>query len=155
MLLCSALCALRSTAIAEPGASCFLILGSASRDLIRQSNETLAGRITQVELTPFLLPEVAAVADWKQLWVRGGFPNSLLAADELDSLDWRENFIRTFLERDIPSLGLNVPAPVMERLWRLLAHYNGHVINESTAIPTIRTTTLHRPSDGEKVRSRS
>ncbi len=109
----------------------FLILGSASRDLIRQSNESLAGRITQVELTPFLLPEVAAVANWKQLWVRGGFPNSLLAADELDSLDWREDFIRTFLERDIPSLGFNVPTPVMERLWRLLAHYNGQVINYS------------------------
>ena len=109
----------------------FLILGSASRDLIRQSNESLAGRITQVELTPFLLPEVAAVANWKQLWVRGGFPNSLLAADELDSLNWREDFIRTFLERDIPSLGFNVPTPVMERLWRLLAHYNGQVINYS------------------------
>ena len=128
---------------AEPGR--FLILGSASRDLIRQSNETLAGRITQVELTPFLLPEVATVADWKQLWVRGGFPDSLLAADELDSLDWREDFIRTFLERDIPSLGFNVPAPVMERLWRLLAHYNGQVINYSKlagamdlSVPTLK-----------------
>ncbi|WP_201247126.1 ATP-binding protein [Halochromatium salexigens] len=137
--------ALRSEIDRDRRAGRFLILGSASRDLIRQSNETLAGRITQVELTPFLLPEVAAVADWKQLWVRGGFPNSLLAADELDSLDWREDFIRTFLERDIPSLGFNVPAPVMERLWRLLAHYNGQAINYSKlagamdlSVPTLK-----------------
>lgn len=123
----------------------FLILGSASRDLIRQSNETLAGRITQVELTPFRLPEVADIADWKPLWVRGGFPDSLLANSELDSLDWRDDFIRTFLERDIPSLGFQVPAPVMERLWRLLAHYNGQVINYSKlagaldlAVPTLK-----------------
>ncbi|MBK1621117.1 ATPase [Lamprobacter modestohalophilus] len=137
--------ALRSEIDRDRRAGRFLILGSASRDLIRQSNETLAGRITQVELTPFLLPEVAAVADWKQLWVRGGFPNSLLAADELDSLDWREDFIRTFLERDIPSLGFNVPTPVMERLWRLLAHNNGQVINYSKlsgamdlSVPTLK-----------------
>lgn len=137
--------ALRSEIDRDRRAGRFLILGSASRDLIRQSNESLAGRITQVELTPFLLPEVAAVADWKQRWVRGGFPDSLLAADELDSLDWRVDFIRTFLERDIPSLGFNVPAPVMERLWRLLAHYNGQVINYSKlagamdlSVPTLK-----------------
>ena len=109
----------------------FLILGFASRDLIRQSNESLAGRIAQLELTPFLLPEVAFVADWKTLWVRGGFPESLLAADDRDSFDWRDDFIRTFLERDIPSLGLNVPMPLMDRLWHLLAHYNGQTLNYS------------------------
>ncbi len=123
----------------------FLILGSASRDLIRQSNETLAGRIAQLELTPFLLPEIAGVADWKALWIRGGFPDSLLAADERDSLDWRTDFVRTFLERDIPSLGFVIPLPLMERLWRMLAHYHGQTVNYSKlagaldlSVPTLK-----------------
>ena len=123
----------------------FLILGSASRDLIRQSNETLAGRIAQLELTPFLLPEIAGVADWKALWIRGGFPDSLLAADERDSLDWRTDFIRTFLERDIPSLGFAIPLPLMERLWRMLAHDHGQTVNYSKlagaldlSVPTLK-----------------
>ena len=81
----------------------FLILGSASRELIRQSSESLAGRIAYLDLTPFLLTEVAAVADCHRLWLRGGFPESLLADDDRDSFDWRQDFIRTFLERDIPS----------------------------------------------------
>lgn len=123
----------------------FLILGAASRDLIRQSNETLAGRIAHLELTPFLLPEIAGVADWKALWIRGGFPDSLLAADERDSLDWRTDFIRTFLERDIPSLGFAIPLPLMERLWRMLAHYHGQTVNYSKlagaldlSVPTLK-----------------
>jgi predicted AAA+ superfamily ATPase len=122
-----------------------LILGSASRDLIRQSNETLAGRIAQLELTPFLLSEVEAVEDWRTLWVRGGFPQSLLARDDQDSYDWRQDFILTFLERDIPALGLNIPMPVMDRLWRLLAHYHGQTLNYSKlagaidlSVPTLK-----------------
>ncbi|WP_295606512.1 ATP-binding protein [uncultured Lamprocystis sp.] len=123
----------------------FLILGSASRDLIRQANETLAGRIAQLELTPFLLTEVATRTDWKTLWVRGGFPDSLMARDERDSVDWRQDFIRTFLERDIPALGLDLPLPLMERLWRLLAHYQGQTVNYSKlagvmdlSVPTLK-----------------
>nr|VFJ50311.1 MAG: hypothetical protein BECKDK2373C_GA0170839_102834 [Candidatus Kentron sp. DK] len=107
----------------------FLILGSASRELIRQSNESLAGRVAQLELTPFLLSETIHVTDWRTHWLRGGFPESLLSNDEPDSYEWRQDFIRTFLERDIPALGMNIPMPAMERLWRLLAHYHGETVN--------------------------
>nr|VFJ62224.1 MAG: hypothetical protein BECKDK2373B_GA0170837_11089 [Candidatus Kentron sp. DK] len=107
----------------------FLILGSASRELIRQSNESLAGRVAQLELTPFLLSETIDVTDWRTHWLRGGFPESLLSNDEPDSYEWRQDFIRTFLERDIPALGMNIPMPAMERLWRLLAHYHGETVN--------------------------
>jgi hypothetical protein len=123
----------------------FLILGSASRDLLRQSTETLAGRIAFLELTPFLLSEVANVVSWQDAWQRGGFPESLLATDENSSYDWRENFIRTFLERDIPQLGFAIPSKIMERLWRLLAHYHGQTLNYSKtaaaadlSVPTFR-----------------
>jgi len=109
----------------------FLILGSASRDLIRQSNETLAGRIAYLNLTPFLLPEVAEFTSWWALWTRGGFPESLLAESDDDSLNWRRDFVQTFLERDIPSLGFSIPMPVTRRLWQLLAHYHGQTINYS------------------------
>ena len=107
----------------------FLILGSASRNLIRQSTESLAGRISYIDLTPFLLKEVESRMSWHDLWLRGGFPESALAPTDEDSFDWRLDFIRTFLERDIPSFGLYVPATVMERLWRLLAHYHGQMVN--------------------------
>jgi predicted AAA+ superfamily ATPase len=106
----------------------FLILGSASRDLIRQSNETLAGRIAYLELTPFLWPEIAQSTPLATFWNRGGFPESLHSRDDLDSMDWRRDFIQTFLERDIPSLGFAIPMPVMHRLWRLLAHYHGQTV---------------------------
>jgi predicted AAA+ superfamily ATPase len=109
----------------------FLILGSASRDLIRQTHETLAGRIAFLDLTPFLVSEVADISPLPTLWNRGGFPDSLLADDDLDSTDWRRDFIRTFLERDIPSLGFAIPMPVMHRLWRLLAHSHGQTANYS------------------------
>lgn len=123
----------------------FLILGSASRDLIRQANETLAGRVAHIELTPFLLMEVSGAADWKTLWVRGGFPESLMARDEHDSFDWRSDFVRIFLERDIPALGFAIPLPLMERLWRLLAHHEGQTLNYSKlagsldlSVPTLK-----------------
>jgi predicted AAA+ superfamily ATPase len=114
----------------------FLILGSASRDLIRQSSESLAGRIAYLELTPFLLSEVAghSTADLpadQTLWLRGGFPDSCLARNAAASLEWRENFIRTFLERDIPQLGFNIPAETLRRLWRMLAHSHGQQLNSS------------------------
>jgi len=114
----------------------FLILGSASRDLIRQSSESLAGRIAYLELTPFLLSEVAgpSTADRpieQVLWQRGGFPESFLARNAAASLEWRENFIQTFLERDIPQLGFNIPAETLRRLWRMLAHSHGQQLNSS------------------------
>lgn len=123
----------------------FLILGSASRDLIRQSTESLAGRIAYLDLTPFLLHEVSDVSPWQDFWLRGGFPDSVLAADDADSFAWRLDFIRTFMERDIPGLGLNIPVPVIERLWRLLAHYHGQTVNyhkfaaaADLSIPTLK-----------------
>ena len=123
----------------------FLILGSASRDLLRQSTETLAGRIAFLELTPFRMDEVKDRVAWQDLWVRGGFPDSLLAADDDASFAWRTDFVRTFLERDIPQLGLTIPVAVMGRLWRLLAHYHGQTLNMSKAtaaadlsVPTFR-----------------
>jgi hypothetical protein len=122
----------------------FLLLGSASGLLLRQSHESLAGRIAQVELTPFLLKEVAQAASWQQLWLRGGFPESLLAAADEDSLDWREDFIRTFLGRDIASLELGLPLPLIERLWRLLAHSQGQTLNASrlAGLLDLRSTRL-------------
>lgn len=111
----------------------FLILGSASRELIRQSSETLAGRIAYMELTPFLLSEVsrAGKPDVFTLWLRGGFPDSFLSRSGQTSTTWRENFIRTFLERDIPQLGFSIPAQTLRRLWSMFAHSNGQVLNRS------------------------
>ncbi len=123
----------------------FLILGSATRDLIHQSSESLAGRIALLDLTPFLFPEVESAAKSNTFWLRGGFPDSLLAADNEESFDWRLDFIRTFLERDIPALGFSIPAKVMERLWLLLSHVHGQVINYSKladaadiSVPTLK-----------------
>lgn len=106
----------------------FLLLGSASMDLLRQSGETLAGRIAYLELTPFDVLEVAA-KDHEQLWVRGGFPDSFLATGDSRSLSWRENFIRTYLERDVPQLGPRIPAETLRRFWVMLAHAQGGVLN--------------------------
>lgn len=127
---------MRSIADAHKKKGHFLILGSASRDLIKQSSESLAGRIAYMELTPFVSPEVfslnkKASHGLEQLWLRGGFPESFLARDNSASTRWRENFIRTFLERDIPQLGFQIPAQAMERLWRMVAHSHGHILNAS------------------------
>jgi uncharacterized protein len=105
-----------------------LILGSASRDLIKQSSETLAGRIGYIELSPFSLSETQSS---EQLWLRGGFPLSYLALSEEDSLLWRQNYIKTFLERDIPNLGFNIPPLQLRRFWLMLVHYHGQVFNAS------------------------
>jgi hypothetical protein len=110
----------------------FLILGSASIELLRQSGESLAGRLEYVEMGPFDVLEVEG--DDKaltRLWVRGGFPDSYLAANEQDSVAFRHNFIRTYLERDVPQFGPRIPAETLERLWTMLAHNQGTLLNAS------------------------
>ncbi|HEY6900667.1 MAG TPA: ATP-binding protein [Puia sp.] len=111
----------------------FLFLGSASIDLLQQSGESLAGRITYIELYPVDVLEYAvdSIENMNKLWLRGGFPESLLAASEADSLDWRQDFIKTYLERDIPQLGPRIPAETLERFWTMLAHNQGAVLNAS------------------------
>lgn len=108
----------------------FLILGSASPSLLRQSSETLAGRIAYHELTPFTLAE-AGPQQLERLWMRGGFPRSFLATSEVAGRDWRASFVRTFLERDLPQLGLYLPAPQVRRFWSMVAHYHGQLWNAS------------------------
>jgi len=108
----------------------FLVLGSASRELIRQSSESLAGRIAYLELTPFTLDEIPDV-DSKTHWLRGGYPKSVLAKNDEVSFEWRLNYIRTFLERDIPQLGFNIPANTLHRLWQMLAHNQGQTLNSA------------------------
>jgi uncharacterized protein len=106
----------------------FLILGSASPDLIQKSSESLAGRIGFVNLTGFNIKETG-VESLDKLWKRGGFPKSFLGTDEQQSFSWRENFIQTFLERDISNLGFNIPAVTLRRFWLMLAHYHGQIWN--------------------------
>ncbi|MGD9226485.1 MAG: ATP-binding protein [Desulfobacterales bacterium] len=126
----------------------FLILGSASQDLIRQSSETLAGRIHFLELTPFTYDELLddnpeKYEDPVFMWTRGGFPEAVLAESDSYSFDWRSDFIRTFLERDIPQFGFTIPAVTMRRFWTMLAHYHGQMLNASKfgqALGVSRTT---------------
>ncbi|MBP7876038.1 ATP-binding protein [Candidatus Woesebacteria bacterium] len=110
----------------------FLILGSASMDLLRQSGESLAGRIAYIDMGPF---DIREVEDTKEahdaLWLRGGFPDSYLAEDDRQSLAWRRDFIRTYLEREIPQFGPRIPAQTLERLWTMLAHNQGCLLNAS------------------------
>jgi len=106
----------------------FLVLGSASRDLIKQSSETLAGRIGYIEMTPFILSEVS---DINKLWLRGGFPLSYLADNEELSFLWRQNYVKTFLERDIPNLGFSIPAMQLRKFWVMICHYHGGIFNAS------------------------
>ena len=106
----------------------FLLLGSASMDLLRQSGESLAGRIAYLELSPLDLLEVESVSQ-DRLWIRGGFPDSYLARSEELSFEWRENFIRTYLERDVPQLGPRIPAETLRRFWVMLAHCQGSPLN--------------------------
>lgn len=108
----------------------YLILGSASRDLIRQSSESLAGRIHYHELGGFSLAEVGA-ASVHNLWLRGGYPRSFLAKTNEQSVLWRENYVSTFLERDVPQLGIQIPAITLRRFWTMVSHYHGQVINYS------------------------
>ena len=109
----------------------FLLLGSASIDLLQQSAETLAGRIAYIELTPFLESEIVGFSPnaSQTLWVRGGFPDSFLAETEAHSYEWRAAFIQTYLERDVPSLGPRIPAETLHRFWQMLAHNQGQMMN--------------------------
>jgi len=110
----------------------FLLLGSASMDLMRQSSESLAGRIGYIEMSGLNLTEIDRTQKNRQtLWLRGGFPDSYLAADDDVAMDWLENLIRTYLERDIPQMGFRVPAARLRRLWTMLAHLQGETINYS------------------------
>jgi len=106
----------------------YLILGSASQTLLKQTSETLAGRIAYVELTPFGYTETK---DLDTLWLRGGYPRSFLSHSLEESLDWRKEFVKTYLERDIPLMGLQVPAATLRRFWTMLAHYHASTFNAS------------------------
>jgi predicted AAA+ superfamily ATPase len=108
----------------------FLVLGSASPDLLRQTSETLAGRIVYHELRGLALDEVGA-KESSRLWLRGGFPRSYLARTLGESDEWRRGFIKTFLERDLPQLGINIRSVTLQRFWTMLAHYHGQVFNAS------------------------
>lgn len=112
------------------GTGRFLLLGSASLDLLRQSGESLAGRIAYLELGPIDGREVPP-DELETLWLRGGFPNSLLASSEALSLRWRQDFIRTYLERDIPAFGPRIPAETLRRFWTMLAHHQSGLLNAS------------------------
>ncbi len=108
----------------------FLLLGSASMDLMQQSGESLAGRISYIDMTPLSVLEVPGDA-LEALWVRGGFPDSFLAADDAHSLDWRKDLLRTYLERDVPMFGSRIPAETLRRFWTMLAHNQGALHNAS------------------------
>ncbi len=108
----------------------FLVLGSASPDLLRQGAETLAGRILYHQLNGFSIDEVG-VEQHKRLWLRGRFPRAYVARSHADSYEWRRGFIRTFLERDLPQLGITIRATTLHRFWTMLAHYHGQVWNAS------------------------
>ena len=120
--------ALRVLVDRVPSPARFLVLGSASPELLRQSSESLAGRLEIVTMGGLTLTEVGAGVQ-TQHWLRGGFPRSFLAANDEDSAAWRKNFIQTFLERDLPQMGVAVPAATMLRFWTMLAHYHGQVWN--------------------------
>jgi len=108
----------------------FLILGSASPELLRQSSDTLAGRVFYHTLNGFMIDEIES-EKYRNLWLRGGFPRSFLARTHKESHEWRRSFIQTFLERDIPQLGINIRSTTLDRFWRMLAHYHGQIWNSS------------------------
>jgi hypothetical protein len=106
----------------------FLLLGSASPHLVAHVSETLAGRVATIPMSGFDLTEIGA-DNFRSLWLRGGFPLSWLAGTDAESMEWRNNFIRTFLERDIPALGIRVPAATLRRFWGMVAHFHGQIWN--------------------------
>jgi hypothetical protein len=117
----------------------FLLLGSASPYMVKGISESLAGRIGFVDLSGFDLQEVGT-DQLSRLWSRGGFPRSFLAADDAASMAWREDFIRTFLERDIPQLGITIPAETMRRFWTMIAHYHGQTWNSAQFARSLGTS---------------
>lgn len=121
---------LRVLADREESPARFLILGSASPELSRQSGESLAGRVEIIEMSGFHLGEV----EWEDahaLWFRGGFPRSFLASSDADSMEWRKQFIRTFLERDLAQMGFRMSPQVLGRFWTMISHYHGQIWNGS------------------------
>lgn len=122
--------ALRVLADRRPSPARFLVLGSASPELLRQGSESLAGRVAFHPLGGLALDDVG-VANLGRLWLRGGFPRSFLAKDDLASLRWRQQFTRTYLERDVPQLGIHVGADSLRRFWSMIAHYHGQIWNGS------------------------
>ncbi len=132
---------LRVLADRKPNPAKFLILGSASPSLLRQSSESLAGRMETIELTGFSLAEIGA-GHLSRHWLNGGFPLSYLAESEKDSLAWRKNFVATFLERDLPSFGVGVSSVTMNRFWMMLAHYHGQVWNSSEIAGSMNVATV-------------
>ena len=120
----------------------FLLLGSAALDLMQQASETLAGRVDYIELAPFdVLDLPAPVRDVNRLWVRGGFPESVLAASDATSLRWRHAFIRSYLERDVPMFAPRLPAETIGRLWTMLAHAQGTLLNQSRLASSLAVST--------------
>ena len=128
---------LRVMADRRPLTARFLILGSASRDLIRQGSESLAGRIGFIELPPFTAQEIP-VSRLRRLWIRGGFPPSYLARSSQASRQWRKDYVATFLERDVPGLGFRIPPTALRRFWTMLAHYHGQIFNASEIGKSLR-----------------
>jgi predicted AAA+ superfamily ATPase len=139
---------LRVLADRRPLPARFLVLGSASPDLLKQSSESLAGRIQYYQLGGFALDEIATGAV-QELWVRGGFPAAFLAPSLAASVRWRENFIQTFLERDLPQLGVRVPALTLRRFWTMMAHYHAQIWNgaELARAFGMSVSTVHRYLD--------
>jgi len=139
---------LRVLADRRPLPARFLILGSASPDLLKQSSETLAGRLETVPLEGFRLSDLGAAAQDRH-WVRGGFPLAYTARTEADSLAWRRQFLQTFLERDMPQLGIAIPAVSMRRFWTMIAHYHGQIWNaaELARAMAVNESTVRRYLD--------
>lgn len=119
---------IRVLADRKPLPARFLILGSAGHALLRQSSESLAGRMETVLMSGFSMEELGA-KNWQKHWLRGGFPKSFLARSERDSFVWRKQFVQTFLERDVPQMGLRIPAPMFRRFWSMVAHLHGQIWN--------------------------
>lgn len=120
----------------------FILLGSASRDLVQHTSESLAGRVGLVDLTPFVVDEVKLSSQFnlQEFWIRGGYPDSYLATSDKASVLWRDNFIRTYVERDIPQLGYQIPALQMRRMMMMLAHVHGQVLNLSKLAESLNVT---------------
>ncbi len=139
---------IRVLADRKPLPARFLILGSASPELLRQSSETLAGRLETVPLEGFRLSDVGAAAQVRH-WIRGGFPLAYTARTEADSLIWRRQFLQTFLERDMPQLGITIPATTMRRFWAMVAHYHGQIWNaaELARAMAVNESTVRRYLD--------